>query len=134
MKQKPKMVLFDYCGTLLCEPGWDMLRGEKALFEHVTLNPHRYTPEELFSWEKNYFLSLQPVRDLGAEPTEIQMLRLKYELHGIKLVLANDFYQKQCRLFLGQIIDAGRLWSRGICGIMEPSSKGRGMIQILTHL
>ena len=90
MKQKPKMILFDYGGTLLCEPGWDMLRGEKALFEHVTLNPHRYTPEELCSWEKNYFLSLQPVRDLGAEPTEIQMLRLKYELHGIKLDISYE--------------------------------------------
>ena len=90
MKQKPKMILFDYGGTILCEPGWDMLRGEKALFEHVTLNPHRYTPEELCTWEKNYFLSLQPIRDLGAEPTEIQMLRLKYELHGIKLDISYE--------------------------------------------
>ena len=97
MKQKPKMVLFDYVGTLLCEPGWDMLRGEKALFEHVTLNPHRYTPEELCSWEKNYFLSLQPVRDLGAEPTEIQMLRLKYEFQGIKLDISYYETMPQCR-------------------------------------
>jgi len=97
MKQKPKMVLFDYGGTLLCEPGWDMLRGEKALFEHVTMNPHRYTPEELCSWEKNYFLSLQPVRDLGAEPTEIQMLRLKYEFHGIKLDISYYETMPQCR-------------------------------------
>ena len=82
---RPRMILFDYGGTLLCEPEWDMLRGEKALFEHVVSNPHHYTPEELCSWEKEYFQSLQPVRDLGAEPTEIQMLRLKYELHGIKL-------------------------------------------------
>jgi len=85
MKQKPKMILFDYGGTLLCEPEWDMLRGERALFKHVVANPHHFTPEQLCSWEKEYFQSLQPVRDLGAEPTEIQMLRLKYELHGIKL-------------------------------------------------
>ncbi len=90
MKQKPKMILFDYGGTLLCEPGWDMLRGEKALFEHVTANPHHYTPEELSSWERNYFRSLQPVRDFGSEPTEIQMLRLKYELHGIKLGISYE--------------------------------------------
>ena len=90
MKRMPKMILFDYGGTLLCEPGWDMLRGERALFEHVTANPHHYTPEELSSWERNYFQSLQPVRDLGAEPTEIQMLRLKYELHGIRLDISYE--------------------------------------------
>lgn len=87
MNRKPKMILFDYGGTLLCEPEWNMLRGEQAVFEHVIANPHQYTPEELCAWEKEYFQSLQPVRDLGAEPTEIQMLRLKYELHGIKLDL-----------------------------------------------
>jgi len=63
MKQKPKMILFDYGGTLLCEPDWDMLRGECALFKHVVANPHHFTPEQLCSWEKDYFQSLQPVRD-----------------------------------------------------------------------
>ena len=52
---RPRMILFDYGGTLLCEPEWDMLRGEKALFEHVVSNPHHYTPEELCSWEREYF-------------------------------------------------------------------------------
>ena len=51
MKQKPKMILFDYGGTLLCEPDWDMLRGECALFKHVVANPHHFTPEQLCSWE-----------------------------------------------------------------------------------
>ena len=87
---RPQMILFDYGGTLLCEPEWDMLRGERALFEHIVSNPHHYTPEELCSWEKEYFQSLQTVRDLGAEPTEIQMLRLKYELHGIKLDISYE--------------------------------------------
>lgn len=90
MKQMPEMILFDYGGTLLCEPGWDMLRGEKALFEHVVKNPHHYMPEELCSWERNYYQSLQPIRDFGAEPTEIQMLRLKYELHGITLDISYE--------------------------------------------
>ena len=83
--KKPEMILFDYGGTLLREPGWDMLRGERALFAHVAENPHGFTPEQLCAWERAYYLSLQGVRDLGAEPTEIQMLRLKYELHGIRL-------------------------------------------------
>ena len=90
MRRTPKMILFDYGGTLFCEPEWDMLRGERALFEHVIVNPHGYTPEELSSWESAYYQSLQPVRDLGAEPTEIQMLRTKYELHGIRLDISYE--------------------------------------------
>lgn len=82
---KPKMILFDYGGTLLCEPEWNMLRGERAIFEHVTRNPHGYSSETLCAWEKAYYQSHQAVRDLGAEPTEMQLLRLKYELHGIQL-------------------------------------------------
>ena len=81
----PRMILFDYGGTLMCEPDWDMLRGERAVFQHVVANPHGWTPEEVSAWEGKYFASLQGVRDLGAEPTEIQMLRLKYDLHGISL-------------------------------------------------
>ena len=82
---KPKMILFDYGGTLLCEPDWNLLRGEKAVFQHVIYNPFHYTPEDISAWEINYFQSLQSIRDAGAELTEIQLLRLKYELHGIKL-------------------------------------------------
>lgn len=82
---KPQMILFDYGGTLLCEPDWDLLRGEKAVFQHVVHNPHQYTPEELSDWEAKRFQALQSIRDADAELTELQMLRLKYELHGIRL-------------------------------------------------
>ena len=88
--KKPKMILFDYGGTLLCEPEWDMLRGEQAVFQHVIKNPHHYTPEYLCSWESAYFQSLQKIRDLDAELTEIQLMRLKYELHGIQLDISYE--------------------------------------------
>lgn len=32
----PKMIIFDYGHTLCCEPGWDALRGERALFEYIS--------------------------------------------------------------------------------------------------
>lgn len=32
----PKMIIFDYGHTLLYEPGWDSIRGEKTLFEYLT--------------------------------------------------------------------------------------------------
>ena len=83
--KRPKMILFDYGGTMLCEPDLDHLRGERAVFAHVVRNPRGCTPEELAAWEHAHFLSRVPVRELGGELTELQLLRLKYELHGITL-------------------------------------------------
>ena len=82
---RPKMILFDYGGTLLCEPDWDHLRGEKAVFEHVISNPHNCSPEALSAWEQEYIRSRWFLREHGVELQLMQMLRLKYELHGIRL-------------------------------------------------
>lgn len=82
---QPKMILFDYGGTLLCEPDWDILSGEKAILAHAVQNPRGCTPEELAAWEKAQFPSRLPVRELGVELAEIPRLRLKYELHGLRL-------------------------------------------------
>ena len=82
---KPKMILFDYGSTLLGEPDWDKLRGERAVFAHVVSNPRGLTPEALSDWEQDYIRSRWFLRDHGVELPLRQMLRLKYELHGIKL-------------------------------------------------
>ena len=42
----PKMILFDYGHTLLYEPGYDTLNGEKALFPYIRRNPNNVTPEQ----------------------------------------------------------------------------------------
>ena len=85
MMNKPKMILFDYGGTLLCEPDWDNLRGESAVFGHVVSNPDGHTPEALSAWEQGFIRSRWFLRDHGIELPLKYMLRLKYELHGIKL-------------------------------------------------
>ena len=87
---RPEMILFDYGGTLLCEPDWDLLRGEKAVFRHVVHNPLHCRPEDLAAWETEYIQQIIGIRDFGAEMTEIQHLRLKYELHGIKLDISYE--------------------------------------------
>ena len=79
------MILFDYGSTLLGEPDWDKLRGERAVFAHVVSNPRGLTPEALSDWEQDYIRSRWFLRDHGVELQLRQMLRLKYELHGIKL-------------------------------------------------
>lgn len=83
--KRPEMILFDYGGTLLCEPDWDILRGERAILEHAVSNPRGCTPEELSAWESGSLLARMPLRELDVEMPQLQMLRLKYELHGIRL-------------------------------------------------
>ena len=87
---KPEMILFDYGGTLLCEPDWDNLRGERAVFEHVVSNPRGHTPEALSAWEQAYIRSRWFLRDHGVELPLKNMLRLKYELHGIRLDISYE--------------------------------------------
>ncbi len=87
---KPKMILFDYGGTLLCEPDWDILRGERAILAHAVSNPLGCTPEELARWEQESMLSRLPLRELNVEMPQLQMLRLKYALHGITLDISDE--------------------------------------------
>ena len=43
--KKPKMIIFDYGDTLLCEPSIDFLRGTEVLFEYVKSNRNNLTPK-----------------------------------------------------------------------------------------
>ena len=80
---KPRMILFDYGGTLLGDPDTDFLRGEEALFRHVTANPQGVTPQEAARLGTELFLSARPCRHAGWELHEHQQLRLKYDLLGL---------------------------------------------------
>ena len=42
----PKMILFDYGNTLICEAGWNTLKGQTAVFEHVIKNPYNVTAKD----------------------------------------------------------------------------------------
>ncbi len=54
---RPEMVLFDYGGTLLCEPERDALRGERAVLAHAVSNPLLLSPEALSAWEQEHIRS-----------------------------------------------------------------------------
>ncbi len=41
----PKMILFDYGGTLLYEPNLNPDAGNKAIFPYISENPHNVTPD-----------------------------------------------------------------------------------------
>ena len=83
--KRPRMILFDYGGTLINESDFSFREGEKAVFQHVIRNPRGLSPEMVSDYETDFFRSLRPVRDLGYEPHEFQMLRLKYEMNEIEL-------------------------------------------------
>ena len=83
--KKPEMILFDYGDTLLREPDFDLARGERAVFKHVVRNPRGLTPEAMSRFESELYRSFEPFRRAGYEPHEYQLLRLKYEYHGIGL-------------------------------------------------
>ena len=76
---KPKMILFDYGGTLLYEPKFDLLRGERAVFRYIKENPQNVTPEQAHIHDKALFENADACRKMGYESHELPLLRCKYE-------------------------------------------------------
>lgn len=81
----PKMIIFDYGGTILYEPDSDWLRPEFELFKHIVKNPHNKTPQEMFEFNGRIFNESQRARDDEFELHHFQMLKMKYEFWGIEL-------------------------------------------------
>ena len=86
----PKMILFDYGHTLLYEPGFDTLAGERALFEKVVDNPREVTSEQAEAMATRIFASFAPAREAGMEIHEHVGMRLKNEWLGLKLSVSME--------------------------------------------
>ena len=84
----PKMILFDYGHTLLCEPGFDTLRGEEALFKHIKTNRNNLTPAQVNDFSQALFERIGVVRSMGMELHEWQFQRLLYEYLEIELSIS----------------------------------------------
>lgn len=82
---KPRMIIFDYGHTLLYEPEFDFLRGEKEVYKHIVKNPRQLTIDEINKFGKELYQKYNICRNQGFELHEWQMLRLQYEYLGIKL-------------------------------------------------
>ncbi|MDR1687782.1 MAG: HAD family hydrolase [Clostridiales bacterium] len=85
MRNKPKMIFFDYGHTLLYEPGFDFLRGEEALFKYVKSNKNGLTPKEVFTYSQELYAKISAVREIGYELHEWQFQRFLYEYLEIEL-------------------------------------------------
>lgn len=82
---KPKMIIFDYGHTLLYEPEFDFLSGEKEVYKYIIKNPYQYSADEINRFGEELFQKSDACRKQGFELHERQMLRLKYEYLGIEL-------------------------------------------------
>ncbi|MDD4494285.1 MAG: HAD family hydrolase [Eubacteriales bacterium] len=85
---KPKMILFDYGHTLLCEPGFNTLRGEEALFKYVKYNKNNLTPKQVNDFSQELFEKIGIVRSMGMELHEWQFQRMLYEYLEIELSIS----------------------------------------------
>jgi len=97
--KKPKMIMFDYGHTLLYEPNFDDLCGERALFRYVTKNKNNLTPEEVSDFSAKLFKEVSKVRAVGGEIHQRQFQRTLYEYLGIELAITYEeaelvFWQK----------------------------------------
>lgn len=90
MQKKPKMILFDYADTLLCEPDLNFLRGQKALFQYIKSNKKQLTPEQVTAAAQELFEKISIVREQGLELHELQFQRFLYEYLEIQLSISYE--------------------------------------------
>ena len=86
--KKPKMIMFDYGHTLMCEPDFDPLRGEKALLEYAKSNKNGLTAEQVCDFTQDLFEKIGVARNMGMEIHEWQFQRFVYEYLEIELSIS----------------------------------------------
>ncbi len=83
----PKMIIFDYGDTLLCEPEWNTERGNRELLKYATLNPDNCTVEDVQKAAELIFGFAENVRKVGCDICGQIGNRALYEYLGIRFSL-----------------------------------------------
>ncbi len=84
MKQ-PKMILFDYGGTLIYEPNFSPFNGNKAIYPYISENPNNISLEEFSEYLLNLFDEIRALRGEFIEIHEYHFLKYVLEHFNIKL-------------------------------------------------
>ena len=84
----PKMIIFDYGDTLLCEPNWDTERGNRELMKYVVHNPNNCTAEDLQQAAKLIFGFVEDVRKVGCDICGQIGNKALYEYLGIEFSIS----------------------------------------------
>ena len=94
---KPKMILFDYGGTLMYEPDFSPARCNTAIFPYITKNPNGVTPEKLDTYIQGLFMD---IRNLRGEKIEIhEHFFLRYVLEYFQLELSISIEEAERIMF-----------------------------------
>ena len=81
----PKMILFDFSGTLAAEPDENGLQGAEALLSYCEKNPRNLGARDLFRLAVGLWQELSvPARRADREIHEFQSIRLRNELLGLE--------------------------------------------------
>jgi putative hydrolase of the HAD superfamily len=84
MKQ-PKMILFDYGGTLIYEPDFSPSAGNGAIYPYICENPQNVTLETFVTYLPNLFDEIRALRGELIEIHEHTFLRYVLEHFNMKL-------------------------------------------------
>ena len=84
----PQMILFDYGDTLLCEPDWNPLRGQEALFQYIKTNKRNLSPREVCDYSLQLFEQIGLARSHGFEIHNHAFQKLLYESLEIELTIS----------------------------------------------
>jgi len=106
----PKMIIFDYGHTLCHEPGFDFVRGNRALHKYIKKNPRNLSAGEINTFAEELYGRIGAVRDTGYELHERQFQRFMFEYLGIEYSVS---YEKAEKV----------LWSAAAPGETMPSAE-----------
>lgn len=82
---KPKMILFDYGGTLIYEPDFEPFNGNKAIYPYISENPKNISLEEFSAYLLDFFDEIRALRGEMIEIHEHIFLRNVLEHFNMKL-------------------------------------------------
>lgn len=85
----PKMIIFDYGETLLCEPDWDTDRGNVELLKYATKNPNNCTVDDVRKGAEMIFGEyIGNIRKMGYDISGQVGDRLLYDSLGMEFSLS----------------------------------------------
>jgi putative hydrolase of the HAD superfamily len=86
--KRPSMILFDYGHTILWEPDWDSMRGNRELLKYAVKNPNRCTVEDVQREIDSVFREIDGIREgMGVDISCVVGDRLAFGHLGIELSL-----------------------------------------------
>ena len=86
---KPKMIIFDYGHTLLCEPDYNLLRATQAVMQYAVSNPRNLSAEQVCEFSSYLWHEIcGPSRREGIELHNDHFERLLYEYLQIELSIS----------------------------------------------